>query len=344
MSKNHRVGFTLIELLVVIAIIAILIGLLLPAVQKVREAASRMRCQNNLKQLGIGLHAYHGSNQRLPPGCISDSPPFGTGGSWGGTWMVWILPFIEQDTLYRQLVFTGSSGWSNPNANYTAANGVKIALLRCPSTTLPEWANGTPVPGTTNMRPTYVGISGAVDGLIPGYTETRFNTPGSATNCCSGGIASGGGILIPGLTPITLPGIADGSSNVLMVSEQSDFLITVNGTLASWHSGRYGFLLGWQTATTPPLVGNGGDLRTFGVTTIRYAINRKTGWPNPDGDCANTGVCENTGTNIPLNSPHPGGVNGLMGDGSVRPLADSIAIDILAQLATRDDGKPLPNF
>src|SRR5262245_56846738 len=90
---GRRGGFTLVELLVVIAIIAVLIGLLLPAVQRVREAANRAKCANNLKQIGLAFHTFHDSKQFLPPYRIRDR---------FASWAVLILPYIEQDTIYRQ--------------------------------------------------------------------------------------------------------------------------------------------------------------------------------------------------------------------------------------------------
>src|SRR5690242_14648344 len=106
---RHR-GFTLIELLVVIAIIGALLGLLLPAVQKVRETAARLQCQNNLKQIGLALHNYHDSQQALPPGYLAFSSysdgATDTAPGWG--WAAFILPYLEQEPLYRQINFRQS--------------------------------------------------------------------------------------------------------------------------------------------------------------------------------------------------------------------------------------------
>lgn len=341
-------AFTLVELLVVIAIIGVLVALLLPAVQQAREAARRMQCSNNMKQFGIGLHNHHDTYGRFPPGSSADQVPFGThptGQGWGASWLVFMLPFVEQNAMYEQMQIAGGSGWG-PNANHNkmVANNVKISNYICPSSPMSDEARSVHGGGATLMAPSYVGISGAVNGLIPGVNETRFNTPGSGAGCCTGGIASAAGVLFPN-SKSNFKNMTDGSSNTMVVSENSDFLIGDDGAKKDWRSGAvHGWIIGWRSPTTPPNAGNGGDLRTFQLTTLRYPINQKrrpgTGWPAA-GDCGNLGVCDNASTNLPLNSAHPGGVMVLMGDGSVSFLAETVTLDVVARLAIRDDGLPV---
>ncbi len=316
MKNPSRRAFTLIELLVVIAIIAILIGLLLPAVQKVREAASRMQCQNNLKQFGLGLHNYHDSNSKLLPGGANDQAIFGGAGAgnsneWGSSWLVYILPHIEQSALFNRWQFSSQSGAFNGNNN-TAATGAMIKTFFCPSSPLAK----SPPPrqaGSTFVN--YVAISGAVPGLIPGYTETRVNT----LPC--GGTISGGGTLIPN-GQLTLVGITDGTSNTIAIGEQSNFLRDTAGVKQEWRASQtWGWYLGVKSPGIPPNFDNGGgDNRQPNMMTIRYTINftPTAGWTN---DVAGVGVgltgnC--VGANIPMNSTHMGGANVVYADGSVR--------------------------
>ncbi len=123
MSKK-KVGFTLIELLVVIAIIAILIGLLLPAVQKVREAAARATCSNHLKQIGLALHNYLNAFTRFPSGCPNSA-------TWGPSPLVLLMPYVEQEAIFRGYDITASSG-ASASAN-DPVSIFKLKLLRCPS-------------------------------------------------------------------------------------------------------------------------------------------------------------------------------------------------------------------
>jgi prepilin-type N-terminal cleavage/methylation domain-containing protein len=357
-NSHARRGFTLVELLVVIAIIGILIALLLPAVQVAREAARRSQCVSNLKQIGIALHSFNNTRGHLPAGGQSDTRPYGTlaaSSTQGSAWTVWVLPFTEHQQLYAQLQFQGSSGWNQPLINgannATFGSRARLPLYRCPSSSVPEFdfVSGANPPGSnpgTMQLNCYVGVSGAVPGLIPGFTETRSKSSTVTNGNNAGGIASAGGVLFTA-SKIRFGDISDGTTNTIAVSEQSDFLTLDNGTRAAWGTGLlHGWMLGGRYAAPIPDPLHGPDCRTFQMTTIRYQINRKKGWPaGPDGigNCATTGVCVNVGSNIPLNSAHPSGVSALMCDGSVRFLAETMQLNVLAQLATRDDRISLPD-
>jgi prepilin-type N-terminal cleavage/methylation domain-containing protein/prepilin-type processing-associated H-X9-DG protein len=351
-------GFTLVELLVVIAIIGVLVALLLPAVQAARESSRRTRCSNNLKQIGLALHNFHDTRGHLPAGGHNDSRPYGTAttaefSAWGSSWVVFTLPFMEQDNTFQTLIFSGpgGSGWSNlgeaSDLNTQRVHNVKLRVLRCTSSPFKENAfNPTINPEKPWVQAnSYVGIAGAAPvafGSPPAFSETRFSAGANVTNCCGGGIASAGGVLHQA-SKVRMAEITDGTSNTMAVSEQSDFLTLDNGNKAAWATGAlHGFIIGWRGSVAPPDPRlTNADVRHFNMTTIRYQINRRGPWsagPDGNGNCATAGVCQNTGNNIPLVSAHPGGVNALMCDGSVRFLRDTMPLLTLAQLATRDDG------
>jgi prepilin-type N-terminal cleavage/methylation domain-containing protein/prepilin-type processing-associated H-X9-DG protein len=308
-SRSRR-GFTLIELLVVIAIIAVLIGLLLPAVQKVREAASRMKCSNNLKQLAIAVHSYHDANNQIPPNAqviaYSISGDAVLPGSQTWTWIARILPYIEQNNL--------ATAYNIPNGTlqgaYTgnAGQGIStfIPTLACPSGTDPQTATDWPnvggiVMGITNYR----GVSGS------NWAWGSFINAGPSGN--SNGLDAGDGIFYrtDGNRKLTLVGITDGTSNTLMIGED----------LHSYdqHCG------GWAYPN-------------YVAATCAIPLNYNDGPPgNPSPGYGNWP------NRYSFHSMHSSGANFALADGSIRFISNSISTTTYRAASTRAGGDILGN-
>jgi prepilin-type N-terminal cleavage/methylation domain-containing protein/prepilin-type processing-associated H-X9-DG protein len=190
--RHRRPAFTLIELLVVIAIIAILIGLLLPAVQKIREAANRMKCTNNLKQIGLGLHNHHDTAGKFPAGW--KTTPSNTTGYWG--WGTELLPYIEQQNLYTRLNPIGRTLQQVFQADLAALQ-TPLSIFKCPSDTGGA-LNENRRFSQMGMGPTAISIS---------------NYPGNGGNSGDRGIFQGN-------TAIGFADIIDGTSNTIAVGER----------------------------------------------------------------------------------------------------------------------------
>ncbi|MBN9120163.1 MAG: DUF1559 domain-containing protein [Planctomycetes bacterium] len=324
-SSPLRRGFTLIELLVVIAIIAILIGLLLPAVQKVRDAAARMSCQNKLKQLALALHNYHDANGKLPPGSqatVYPKPNPSNAGvlSSGTSWIVMILPQIEQDNIYRMYDFTQAH-----NTTTNAAVGMNLVpTLYCPSGPDPKKYTDPNSPTTGNYTTHYYGVMGPA-----GATNPTTNTIGSATyNYTVGSPGTNGAYSGHGM----LTSYVENSPNTVRQNRQVKFT-DVNDGLTNT------LMLGEISINMPPSYTGTHYYRTF-IRGDNGGCGTTKNVTNPINSTVYNG--SSNFNDVSFYSNHSGGANFALGDGSVRFINQNIDISIYKAAASIDSGELAP--
>jgi prepilin-type N-terminal cleavage/methylation domain-containing protein/prepilin-type processing-associated H-X9-DG protein len=336
--NRKRSGFTLIELLVVIAIIAILIGLLLPAVQKVREAASRTRCTNNLKQIGLAIHNYHDTMGTLPPGFgaqgdrnsnvtysrvrVQQNPVSGRIRSW----MAAILPNMEQDNVYRQLSLFPADGAASTLYNVpvgTTAGSTPIKGISCPS---------DPRNSATVTSGAYASF-GAV--ALTWYAGVGGMDSWSAQWPNSNG-------LFYWRSYVTMPTIIDGTSNTLMCGERPPSPAP-DYDYGWWQSGDgYNWSIfgdAWEYDTVQYMANSWGSPYTQGLTPT----GASTSCPFVNGTTLSASLYGPGDAKNPCDfnhfySYHTGGANFVMGDGSVRFIPYT-AKAVINALATRNGGE-----
>ena len=308
-----RRGFTLVELLVVIAIIGILIALLLPAVQQAREAARRMQCTNNLKQIGLALHNYHDTYLSFP---YNEHPQSGSlsARQRSPSWIFRILPFMEQTNAVDIAVYSGD--WSmqdGASPNVALVQELRVDGVLCPSSPLPKTItrDGQGTPRVEVQVSNYVGIEGSF--YIGGTSTTVAPQPFQDTH---GGRTVYNGVIQSAEFVIDMAAITDGTSNTIMVSEQSNFQYDSVGAKKDMRSSGH-----WGGAWS---CGQGARGWTQNVTTIRYPISAGFG-------AAGNAVPYQP--NISLFSAHPGGVQATLADASVQFLTETINFSTFTALA-----------
>jgi prepilin-type N-terminal cleavage/methylation domain-containing protein len=342
--NRSRKGFTLIELLVVIAIIAVLIGLLLPAVQKVREAAARMSCTNNLKQIGLAMHNHDSTYGYFPTAggqsqsldYVAQNPPFVVEG-WGAQ----ILPYIEQDNLHR-FVKLGAYTWQS--ALGKAPVEIPVKIYNCPSR--PNRQSVVASWGSIYACGDYAGVQ--VEWLNgSGGADWQLNVPPSSNTAqaFSGLITKGGQLMGSASTnwagsvrfgTVGAGQVPDGTSNTLLVAEKAVSSRQYNPRVWDWWE-----LPGWAHGADWP------NMRLAGNWIPVMPDNQfpRISWT------ANQGGDPNWHWEPGFGSAHTGIFNAVMGDGSVRSIRNSIGncgnagwsdnTCVLYRLGHRMDGNPV---
>jgi prepilin-type N-terminal cleavage/methylation domain-containing protein/prepilin-type processing-associated H-X9-DG protein len=345
--SRPRTAFTLVELLVVIAIIAILIGLLLPAVQKVRSAAARTQCSNNMKQITLAAHGYHDANGMFPYGKGHAYAGAAAYARWGE--LAYLLPYIEEGNVYAAIDFNfapatpGMGGvtafmpaYSNPGGQNTAICETKLNIFLCPADVDPISLNGT-WPGQNN----YYGNLGTTYMCDVNPTNPSTVDP----------TAQADGIFFY-LSEIRFTDISDGTANTAMFSEkirgqgtpnpQTDMLIM---PVASSMAQAYSVCSAINPASATPLTSKQGWSWVMGemcCSTYNHVATPNT------YTCASTGFpggMQNMAMVVPPTSRHIQGVNVAMCDGSVHFINNGISLTTWRSLGSRNGGDiPGPDF
>ena len=316
-SARHRMGFTLIELLVVIAIIGVLVALLLPAVQKVREAANRIHCENNLKQLGLALINYHTVHRFFPHGTYNridetgyTQPPYNNMQD-RRCWMQDILPYLEQDSLFRAF---DDYMKTNPSALYFPLNTTIVPTLMCPADPInPKLRTWNPGGGPDNSQ----GFSG---NYVLCAGNDYFNPGGVAGSTSLNG-------MFYALSQVRLSDVTDGASYTAVSSE----LILSPDVIDNDIRGRY---------YNPAHCGTLFSTRLPPNTPVPDQLDWCSSRPVPQAPCVWVG----TDIFVLARSYHPGGVNLGLVDGSVRFIANGVDPLTYKGLGSRNGNEVLRDF
>jgi prepilin-type N-terminal cleavage/methylation domain-containing protein/prepilin-type processing-associated H-X9-DG protein len=344
MRSSHRQAFTLIELLVVIAIISVLIGLLLPAVQKTRESAARIKCTNNLKQIGLALHNYNDAYGMFPPGYVdgntnpNSTPNNDVGPGWG--WATFILPYMEQNNVYTQINLGVGVGLG-VNAQVSQ---LPLKIYQCPSDsnqqTVTIWDSTFSNPIAQVAHANYIGC----DGWVECFNGCGGNPqPGVGADGLSGNFGPAGVGIFYRNSKNTVESVTDGMSNTIFVGERSS-----DHSPSTWTGavtgGRCPAWMATQPYTTPntppsqaPIGPNGsaydnadwGEALIFGHCNATHLPSADAPFYDPD-------------TFYSMHTPR--GANFVFGDGSVHFLASTIDPLTYQYLATIAGGELSNNW